>query len=62
MVVTDAMLTRLEAKRLAIMASGHAATLVMARPIARGVYEATALPVADGQIIWRQKFGIQMDE
>ena len=97
-VVTEAVLTRSQCKRLAIMAHdglarailpahapldgdtifaastgnrlftkspiemtelGHAATLVMARAIARGVYEATALPVTNGQMTWRQKFGLQ---
>ena len=31
----------------------HLATLVTARAVARGVYEATALPVADAQMAWR---------
>jgi L-aminopeptidase/D-esterase-like protein len=35
---------------------GHAATLVMARAIARGVYEATALDVPDAQRSWRDRF------
>jgi L-aminopeptidase/D-esterase-like protein len=35
---------------------GHAATLVMARAIARGVYEASALPVAGAQRSWRDRF------
>lgn len=35
----------------------HLATLVMARAIARGVYEATALPVENAQIAWRDRFG-----
>jgi L-aminopeptidase/D-esterase-like protein len=34
----------------------HLATTVMARAIARGVYEATALPVADAQPAWRDRF------
>lgn len=95
-VVTDAALTKAQAKRLAIMAHdglarailpahapmdgdtifaaatgarpldeagaeltelGHAATLTMARAIARGVYQATALPVPGAQQSWRQRFG-----
>jgi L-aminopeptidase/D-esterase-like protein len=36
---------------------GHAATLVMARAIARGVYEASALPVPGAQPSWRDRFG-----
>jgi len=36
---------------------GHAAGLVMARAIARGVYEATALPIAGAQKSWREFFG-----
>ncbi len=36
----------------------HLATLVTARAIARGVYEATALPVPDAQPAWRDRFGI----
>jgi L-aminopeptidase/D-esterase-like protein len=35
---------------------GHLATLVMARAIARGVYEATALPVPGAQPSWRDRF------
>ena len=35
---------------------GHAATLVMARAIARGVYEATALPARGAQKSWRDLF------
>jgi L-aminopeptidase/D-esterase-like protein len=34
----------------------HLSTLVMARAIARGVYEATALPVADAKPAWRDRF------
>jgi L-aminopeptidase/D-esterase-like protein len=34
----------------------HLATIVMARAIARGVYEATALPVEGGQAAWRDRF------
>ncbi|MDL2400138.1 P1 family peptidase [Rhizobium mayense] len=34
----------------------HLATIVMARAIARGVYEATALPVAGAQPAWRDRF------
>ena len=94
-IVTDAVLTKPQAKRLAIMAHdglsrailpahapmdgdtifaaatgtrplggsgeltelGHAATLTMARAIARGVYEATPLDVPGAQQSWRQMFG-----
>lgn len=35
---------------------GHAAGQVMARAIARGVYEAMGLPLPGAQIGWRQKF------
>ena len=95
LVVTDAVLTKPQATRLAIMAHdglaravlpahapmdgdtmfaaatgvrpltdearelteiGHAATLVMARAIARGVYEARPLPVAGAQRSWRERF------
>jgi L-aminopeptidase/D-esterase-like protein len=35
---------------------GHFATQVMARAIARGVYEATALPVPAAQPAWRDRF------
>ncbi len=101
LVVTDAALTRPQAKRLAIMAHdglarailpahapldgdtifaaatgdrklddpimevtelGHFATLVMARAIARGVYEATSLPVAGGQMAWQERFGRQKQD
>ncbi|MGZ9723332.1 P1 family peptidase [Rhizobium miluonense] len=34
----------------------HLAAIVMARAIARGVYEATALPVEGGQPAWRDSF------
>ncbi len=34
----------------------HLATIIMARAIARGVYEATALPVEGGQAAWRDRF------
>ena len=34
----------------------HLATIVMARAIARGVYEATALPVEGSQPAWRDRF------
>ncbi|AYD03022.1 P1 family peptidase [Neorhizobium sp. NCHU2750] len=34
----------------------HLATLVTARAVARGVYEATALPVLNAQAAWRDKF------
>ncbi len=35
---------------------GHAATLVMARAIARGVFEATALPLPGAQPSWKDRF------
>lgn len=35
----------------------HLATLVMARAVARGVYEASALPVAGAMPAWRDRFG-----
>ncbi|MCM2290757.1 P1 family peptidase [Allorhizobium sp. BGMRC 0089] len=35
----------------------HLATLTMARAVARGVYEATALPYAGAQASWRDRFG-----
>ena len=41
----------------ALTALGFAATLVMARAIARGVHTATALPVAGAQPAWRDRFG-----
>jgi len=94
LVVTDAPLTKAQAKRLAIAAQDglaravhtahlpfdgdtmfaastgqgaavdaptltllcHAATMVTARAIARGVYEATALPYADALPDWRSRF------
>ncbi|ENN84589.1 hypothetical protein RHSP_73603 [Rhizobium freirei PRF 81] len=34
----------------------HLAAVVMARAIARGVYEATALPIEGGQPAWRDRF------
>ena len=40
-----------------LTALGFAATLVMARAIARGVFAATALPVPGGQPAWRDRFG-----
>jgi L-aminopeptidase/D-esterase-like protein len=40
-----------------LTALGFAATLVMARAIARGVYGATALPVPGGQPSWHDRFG-----
>jgi L-aminopeptidase/D-esterase-like protein len=94
--VTDAILTKMQARRLAIAAHDglaravfpahlpmdgdtmfaastgrrplyaptaelnelcHMAALVTARAIARGVYEATALPVADAQPAWQDLFG-----
>jgi len=95
LVVTDAVLTKQQAYRLAIMTHdgharavlpvhaplegdtmyaaatgqrpladpirdltelGHAATMVMARAIARGVYEAVALDVPGAQLSWRDRF------
>jgi L-aminopeptidase/D-esterase-like protein len=38
----------------------HLATIVMARAIARGVYEATALPVEGATPAWRDRFPDQM--
>ena len=35
----------------------HLATVVTARAVARGVFEATALPVPDAQKAWRDRFG-----
>ena len=35
---------------------GHVATQVMARAIARGVHEATALPYPGAQLSWRETF------
>ena len=40
-----------------LTALGFAATLVMARAIARGVYAATSLPVPGAQPSWRDRFG-----
>ncbi len=34
----------------------HLAGIVMARAIARGVYEATALPVPDALMAWRDRY------
>lgn len=95
LIATDAVLTKAQAMRLAIMAHdglaravlpahapldgdtmfaaatglrplrdslvemtqlGHLATQVMARAIARGVFEATALPVPGAQPSWRDRF------
>ena len=36
---------------------GHAAASVFARAVARGVFEATALPWPDAQPAWRDRFG-----
>lgn len=36
---------------------GHAATMALARAVARGVYEATALPYVGAQASWRDRFG-----
>lgn len=95
-VATDASLTKIQAKRLAVMAQtgfaraiypvhapldgdvvfaasvgtkpidpllgltelGMVAANVVARAVARGVYEATALPFADAVRGWREKFAI----
>jgi L-aminopeptidase/D-esterase-like protein len=95
LIATDAALTKVQVKRLAIMANdglarailpahapfdgdtvfaaatgekpldeerqlvllGHAATQVMARAIARGVYEATALPYPGALPSWQHCFG-----
>ena len=95
LVATDAVLTKAQAKRLAIMANdglarailpahlpsdgdtvfaaatglvalrevgdlseiGHMATMVLARAIARGVYEARSLPYVNAQRSWRERFG-----
>jgi L-aminopeptidase/D-esterase-like protein len=35
----------------------HLATLVTARAVARGVFEAAALPVPNAQLAWRDRFG-----
>jgi len=35
----------------------HLTALVMARAVARGVYEATSLPVEGAQLSWRDRFG-----
>jgi L-aminopeptidase/D-esterase-like protein len=40
----------------------HLATTVMARAIARGVYEATALPYQDAQPAWSDRFGERRDD
>jgi L-aminopeptidase/D-esterase-like protein len=37
---------------------GQAATIALARAIARGVYEATALPCPGAQASWRDRFGV----
>jgi D-aminopeptidase len=95
-VATDASLTKIQAKRLAVMAQtgfaraiypvhapldgdvvfaasvgtkpidpllgltelGMVAANVVARAVARGVYEATALPFEDAVPGWREKFAI----
>lgn len=36
---------------------GHAATIAMARAVARGIFEATALPYPGAQPSWRERFG-----
>ncbi|MBB4104212.1 P1 family peptidase [Allorhizobium borbori] len=45
------------AQPAAFMELCHLATMVMARAVARGVFEATALPVAGAQKAWRDRFG-----
>jgi L-aminopeptidase/D-esterase-like protein len=47
---------RLNEPILELTELGHAATLVMARAIARGVYEATALDIPGAQRSWRDRF------
>jgi len=37
---------------------GHAATVAMARAIARGVFEARSLPVPGAQLSWREQFSV----
>jgi len=41
---------------------GHAATLVFARAIARGVFEATALPYPPGMASWQDRWGARRRE
>ncbi|CAD7050395.1 S58 family peptidase [Pseudorhizobium endolithicum] len=41
----------------ALMEIFHLATLVTARAVARGIYEATTLPVPKAQSAWRDRFG-----
>jgi hypothetical protein len=36
---------------------GHAATAVLARAVARGVYKATALPCPGALASWKDRFG-----
>ncbi len=44
--------------RLAMLAVlGHVAAMTLARAVARGVYEASALPFPDAQPAWRDRFG-----
>ncbi|WP_020185975.1 P1 family peptidase [Methylopila sp. 73B] len=51
-------LRELEGDRLAALtALGHVAALTLARAVARGVYEATALPSPGAQAAWRDRFG-----
>jgi D-aminopeptidase len=42
-----------------LSALGHVAADVVARAIARAVYEATALPFPGAVPSWRDKFGVQ---
>lgn len=58
----DTMLTastgrRARSSQADLMELCHLATLVTARAIARGVFEAVALPYADAQPAWRDKWG-----
>jgi len=51
-------LRELEVDRVAALtALGHVASLTLARAVARGVYEATALPLPGAQAAWRDRFG-----
>jgi L-aminopeptidase/D-esterase-like protein len=54
LVATDAVLTKPQAKRLAIMADDG-----LARAIARGVYEATALPFPGALPAWKDLFAAE---
>lgn len=69
-VVTNAVITKMQAKRLALMANdglshamrditeiGTVAADCLARAIARGVCEARALPYPNALPSWRDRFG-----